>query len=155
MELRAQKIGLFTIVLFLGVILVASGLFIYRNFVISSSTITLITPKTSINAKTAKTSNEREIGLSGTEKLDDKSGMIFYFEESSADNCFWMKDTLIPLDMVFLDDNKKIVTVYENVTPDSYPTEFCPNTDAKYGLEINAGMASEFGLITGSTVHFE
>ncbi len=139
----------------MGVVITASGFFIYDNFATPSGTIKIITPKASINVKTAKTSDERIIGLSGNKRLDKKSGMIFYFDKASKSNCFWMKDTLIPLDMVFLDNDKKIVTVHENVAPDTYPNEYCPIVDARYGLEVNAGMANELGLINGLTLHFE
>ncbi len=155
LEHKAQKLGQSVILLFLVFIVLSGGLLIWKRFINSSNTVKLITPNKVLDAETAKTDSERAVGLSNRSELAENGGMIFYFENSSINNCFWMKDTLIPLDMIFLDSSKKIVTIHQNVSPSTYPDNFCPDTESAYGLEINPGKSQEYGLRVGATLHFD
>jgi uncharacterized membrane protein (UPF0127 family) len=80
---------------------------------------------------------------------------MFLFPKS-GDYPFWMKNTLIPLDMIWIDEGKKIVHVAANVPPckadpcPSYP----PNANAKYVLELAAGVAAKHGLKNGDVLRF-
>jgi len=96
----------------------------------------------------------RQKGLSGRESLSPKSGMLFVFDSSSEKNCFWMKDMKFAIDMVWIDDQKNVVTVTQNVGPDTYPSVFCPEVSVKYGLEINAFSAEKYGIKTGEKLSF-
>ena len=106
----------------------------------------IIAPRGQISAEIADDAGERQNGLSNRKDLAPDAGMLFVFDDSSDQHCFWMKDTLIPLDMIWLDESKNVVTIRENVQPDSYPQSFCPDRDAKYVLEVNAGRASQLGI---------
>ena len=105
MERNARNLGLLVIFLFLGLVIIIGGLLLFKNnqSFNKAPTIMLITPSAALEVETAKTDNERMIGLSSRNSLPGKGGMLFYFDQSSAENCFWMKDTKIPLDMVFID----------------------------------------------------
>ncbi len=102
----------------------------------------------------ADSPQERSKGLSGRSSLPDDRGMVFIFDKPD-ELCFWMKDTLIPLDMIWLDEAKKVTKVEANVQPSSYPDSFCSlEPKDKYVIELNAGKAQEFGIKTGQTLSF-
>jgi uncharacterized membrane protein (UPF0127 family) len=63
---------------------------------------------------------------------------------------FWMKDTLIPLDMFWLDAQGHVVTIASDVSPSSYPHVFYPTGAARYVLETSAGFASAHAIATGT-----
>lgn len=117
----------------------------------NSSTVT-------INNKTfqvalAKTQAEQQKGLGGVEKLEKNSGMLFIFPNSDKHG-FWMKDTLIALDIIWIDADWNIVFIQKNATPDTYPSIFAPNTPALYVLEVNSGISSEYNFKIGDKVLF-
>lgn len=94
---------------------------------------------------------EKSKGLSGRKSLNKKIGMLFIFR-FNARHAFWMKNTLIPLDIIWLDRNLKIVDIKANCEP--CKTFFCrsiiPQKSAKYVLEINGGLCKELGIKVGS-----
>ncbi|MBI5149637.1 MAG: DUF192 domain-containing protein [Candidatus Omnitrophica bacterium] len=94
-------------------------------------------------------------GLQFRRSLDPGSGMLFVFQKSEP-YTFWMKDTLIPLDMIWIDSGRRIVHVEHNVPPcvaDPCP-RYPPGHEALYVLEINAGYAVRLGLQLGETAEF-
>lgn len=96
----------------------------------------------------ARTGEEREKGLSGRKSLAENKGMLFIFEKPDK-HCFWMKDTLINLDIIWLDANQKIVSLHENMVSGSYPTTYCPSTPASYAIELKAGVIKKAKLQAG------
>ena len=94
---------------------------------------------------------ERTRGLMGREFLASDRGMLFIFERE-GNYPFWMKDTLIPLDMIWLNADKEIVYIFENAQPClEEPCEIIyPEGDAMYVLEVNAGVADENNIGVGS-----
>jgi len=103
----------------------------------------------------AKTNTEIEKGLMFRNHLDKDKGMLFIFGEEGVYS-FWMKNTLISLDIIWIDENKKIVFLSENNQP--CHTNNCPSINpgvkAKYVLEINAGIAEELGIKIGESMEF-
>ena len=103
-------------------------------------------------AQVAKTKAQRTKGLMFREKLTDNEAMLFVFETSGVHN-FWMKNCKIALDIIWLDENYKVMAIKPNNQPCSATGE-CPsivaNVVAKYALEINAGLVQKIGLIEGS-----
>jgi len=99
------------------------------------------------NIEIADTAQERETGLMNREYLTPTSGMLFVFDQAGIYN-FWMKNTLIPLDMIWIDENNKIIFIKENAQP--CKTEQCetfgPDEKAKYILEINGGLVGGMEL---------
>jgi len=101
---------------------------------------------------------ERQQGLMFREELEFDSGMLFVFDET-GNYPFWMKNTLIPLDIIWISESGRIVFIYEDVQPCPVDEENClnynPNTDALYVLEINEGRTSELGISVGDKVKFK
>lgn len=137
-----------------GFILIVAGIVIIVGAIFSmqSDDRHLIAPKGTIKIELAKTEIERESGLMNRRKMDKDAGMLFVFDEGDA-NCFWMKNTYIPLDMIWLDANKKVVFVHRNATPLS-EVSLCPDKTATFVLEVNAGQADVLGLSLGAQVQF-
>lgn len=110
----------------------------------------------------AENNFQRERGLMDRKILDQNKGMFFVFDKE--DNySFWMKNTLIPLDIIWINQDKKIVYISENTQPclTSWvgKTFFCPQINpqqnAKYVLEINAGLANKLNIKLGDYVFLE
>lgn len=108
----------------------------------------LAAPRGKLLVEHAVTEEEKYKGLSSRESLPENRGMLFFFDANSA-GCFVMRDTLIPLDMIWLDKDKKVVNVKYNALPESYPQAFCPTGLATYVLEVNAGQAARYGIHDG------
>lgn len=109
------------------------------------------------NVDVAQTPIDRQTGLMFKEKLENSSGMLFIFEES-GEYGFWMKNTLIPLDIIWINENKTIVYINENTLPclDSNNCEvYSPDKEALYVLEINSGKVNELNLSVDSRVEFK
>lgn len=103
----------------------------------------------------AKTDEERASGLMFRNYLAPKSGMLFIFPKEGLYS-FWMKNTRIPLDIIWLDNNKQIVFINKNTKPceDSNCPAVEPEIKASYVLEINAGICDEIGLKIGDRLNF-
>lgn len=104
----------------------------------------------------AKTEKERSVGLMFREEMAENEGMFFIFEKP-GNYGFWMKNTLIPLDIIWIDEDNKIVFMQKSAQP-CKEGEDCksinPNTVAKYVLEINAGLTDKLGLKEGDAINF-
>lgn len=98
----------------------------------------------------------RAQGLMYRDHLKPAEGMLFFFPEE-GEYPFWMKNTRIPLDIIWVDGNRRIAHVKHEVPPchtadcPSYP----PNAMAKYVLELAGGVAKQHGLKAGDTLRFE
>lgn len=101
----------------------------------------------------ANSQEERAQGLMFIKKLKQNRGMLFTFEKD-GDYAFWMKNTLIPLDIIWLDKDGNVVSVAKNTQPCKYdPCEkFKSDVPARFVLEINAGMAEKLGISPGSKI---
>lgn len=112
--------------------------------------------KNCINIEIVKERAERTRGLQFRESMSKDSGMLFIFPESRR-HSFWMKDTLIPLDMIWIDHGQRIVYIEHNVPP-CPPNTSCPSYTppkrALYVLEVNAGIAEELGFKEGIGLDF-
>jgi len=109
----------------------------------------------------AKTYKEKQKGLMFEEYLEKEKGMLFVFDKEGI-YPFWMKNTLIPLDIIWIDKNKKVVFVNENTQPCSNEKELnsvCPSINpeinARYVLEINAGLVKELKIEIGDYAYFD
>ena len=97
------------------------------------------------NVEIAKNEQARTNGLSNRTALRVKNGLLFAFDKMSL-QAFWMKDMLIPLDMIFFDANWKIVEIDSNLSTSSFPKIFGSTVKSQYVLEINANEAISYGL---------
>lgn len=102
------------------------------------------------NTEVVDTQATRERGLSGRESLAQDSAMLFVFDTQDQE-CFWMKDMKFAIDMVWLDENKKVTAIEQNVTLESYPRDYCHNS--KYVVELQAGTVAKLGLKVGDQAH--
>lgn len=91
---------------------------------------------------------ERSRGLMFRESLPRSAGMLFIYETPRRAT-FWMKDTLIPLDMVFADPSGRVTKVHANAQPKDLTT-IDGGEGVKYILEINGGLASRLGIAPGA-----
>jgi uncharacterized protein len=101
----------------------------------------------------ADTPAKREMGLQYRRELADDRGMIFLFPVESQQS-FWMKNTPIPLDMIFINRERKIVGIVEKTAPFSLDPRSVP-APSQYVLEINGGLARRYGIQPGDAVRFE
>ena len=102
-----------------------------------------------IQAEVAATESEREQGLMYREKLGPNEGMVFLFE-APAHVCMWMKNTLIPLSVAFIDENGRIVNI-ENMQPQTTDSH-CAKKPIRYALEMNRGWFKEKNIKPGSMI---
>lgn len=101
---------------------------------------------TRINVELAITPEEQQKGLMFREELQENTGMLFIQSEPRL-TAFWMKNTLIPLDIIFIDENSKIINVERAVPCEQTACVTYPSKDkAKYVLEINAGESKTHNL---------
>ena len=107
----------------------------------------------SFDVEVADTPIKRTIGLMNRTELPQKSGMLFIFDQEGIQG-FWMKSTLIPLDMIFISADKKIVHIQKSAQPckvldcETYSSE----KPAKYVVEINGGLSDKLGIDEGQKV---
>jgi uncharacterized membrane protein (UPF0127 family) len=111
-----------------------------------------------ILAEVADTTEKRARGLMFKESLASDRGMLFTFADAQPWT-FWMKNTRIPLDIIWMDRNKKIIHVERNVPGCSRQDDGCPqyqpNDDALYVLELAAGQADVLALQRGVKLQFD
>jgi uncharacterized protein len=96
---------------------------------------------------------EQARGLMFREKLGPDEGMLFVFQEST-DHAFWMKNTLLPLDMIFIDERREVAGVVERATPLSTEPRSV-GRPSRFVLEVNGGFAAAHGVRVGDRVRFE
>jgi uncharacterized membrane protein (UPF0127 family) len=96
---------------------------------------------------------ERSRGLMFRREMDDDHGMLFIFEQSQPVG-FWMKNTPLPLDMIFISRDKKIVGIVEQAVPFSLDSRSV-GAPSQFVLEINGGLSRRYGLKEGDSVRFE
>ncbi len=109
-------------------------------------------PKTTFTVEIALTDEEQIRGLQGRDSLQPGSGMLFLYPEATP-QAFWMKDVLMPLDIVFADGQGRITQVLKQLPPCLGPVARCSSyrsrSPARYVLELSAGQASAHGLRLG------
>ena len=98
------------------------------------------------------TPEARTQGLSGREMLSTDEAVVFVFAEPSLE-CFWMKDMNFPIDIIWLDTERRVVHLKQSAEPSSYPDErFCPTKPAAYVIETTAHAS---GAKIGQQIHFQ
>ncbi len=141
-----------------GIILLAND-----NTIITPGTQNITTPRQEITiagqenpvifAEIADNDETRARGLMFRESLGPDEGMLFIFNDSQIRN-FWMKDTYISLDIIFIDADKQIINIAENTTPRITTRTYSSTAPAMYVLEVNAGRSQELGLTINTQLEF-
>lgn len=115
---------------------------------------TIVVGQASFNVWIAESDEDRAKGLMKRESLPENQGMWFVFPVSE-NYSFWMKDTLIPLDWIFVDVDGSGQMKVVDIKADNKPkdeTLYAPKAPFRYALEINAGQAAKLGLKVGDAV---
>lgn len=99
----------------------------------------------------ATTPDTRQLGLMYRDELAAGNGMLFIFPES-APQSFWMKNTKIPLDILFIDDTGRIVRLHARTTPFSEDS-LSSDAPVRFVLEVPGGFCADNGIAEGDTVH--
>jgi len=102
-----------------------------------------------ITLECASTPELGELGLSYRDSLAPNHGMLFLFNPPQSAG-IWMKGMKFPLDILWLDQDFRIVTLKERISPDTYPTPFFPAKPVSYVIELPAGFAKAHQLSVGS-----
>lgn len=109
-------------------------------------------PNADLRLEVARTEGQREYGLMNRTSIAPRTGMIFVFSQDGSQS-FWMKDTLVPLDMIFVAADGTVRKVFANVpvlppgvSDDRIPLE---TANAKYVIELGAGDAQREGIVRG------
>ncbi|MFS4467162.1 DUF192 domain-containing protein [Maribacter sp. 2210JD10-5] len=101
----------------------------------------------------AETDYETQTGLMYRKGMETDQGMLFIFPDVAM-HSFYMKNTLFPLDIVYIDEHQKIVSFQENAEPFN-ENGLSSKVPVKYVLEINAGLVEKWSLEIGDTIAFE
>lgn len=108
--------------------------------------------KAKIDIEIADDEYQRELGLMNRRKMEENQGMLFIFPFERFQS-FWMRNTFISLDMIFVDANKTIVTIHKNtqvLSDQSYPS----SKPAKYVVEVVAGFTDKYNIQIGDKIEW-
>lgn len=138
--------GFFILVLI--AVIVIFGIFYFKNgkkqkLVINNDIVLFV--------DVANTEAKRHQGLSFRESLAEDEGMLFIFDREGVYG-FHMPDMNFPIDIFWIDNNKKIISIKQNALPEDYPEIYYPSEKAKYVLETTAGLSEERGIQIGDKV---
>lgn len=105
-----------------------------------------------IDIEVADNGPERQQGLMWRKSMPENEGMLFIFPEMDM-QAFWMKNTIVPLDIIYVDNKKEIVKIYKNTTP--YSEKSMPSEKkAIYVVETVAGFCDKYGITEGDKISF-
>jgi uncharacterized protein len=102
----------------------------------------------------SESEEERNKGLSNIDSIKNNEGMLFVFKEEIVP-LFWMKDMNFPIDIIWINSEKEVVEITEEVYPETYPQTFFPSVPIKYVLEVNSGWCSEKEIKKGDKLYYE
>ena len=130
------------------ILLISLGFFYYKNKKTQACFENIC-----FDLELATTTDELKTGLMYRKNLEENKGMLFIFNTEGY-HSFWMKNTLIPLDIIWINNEDKVVYVAENAQP--CENDSCqsikPSEKAKYVLEITGGLSSKFNITVGDKV---
>lgn len=110
------------------------------------------TTELALHVQIAETDQARTTGLMGVRKMSDHAGMAFLFDGPTTES-FWMKDTLIPLDIAFYDTQGRIVSTFSMVPCTAEPCQlYTPVSEYVGAVEMNGGLLAAHGVTVGDTV---
>ncbi len=101
-----------------------------------------------LHVELAVTRGEKQLGLMYRKSMPENEGMLFVFP-TEGPRSFWMKNTYLELDMIFLNSKREVVSITPRATPLT-ETPRSSEAAAQYVLEVGGGLASKWGVIVGS-----
>lgn len=144
--------------LLLGAFVVILTIVIVITLLLNSrkSTKVLVNGQT-VSVMVAKTDKEKQVGLSGRDKIGENQGMLFVFDKPNYYS-FWMKEMKFPIDIIYINGNK-ITTIVENAKPPLSSNDnlaiYQPSEKSDKVLELNAGSADKLKIKKGTIVKIE
>jgi uncharacterized membrane protein (UPF0127 family) len=148
------------LLLLLGLIIITLSVFAVWNRPTAkqpapdTSSRVMLVGDTRIEVEIVDTPSGRELGLSHRESLESGQGMLFVFEKV-GNYSFWMKDMNFSIDIVWIDENWRIVGVARDILPETYPASFRPPQPVRYVLEVPGGFFDAQNLSVGNLINFE
>jgi uncharacterized membrane protein (UPF0127 family) len=139
----------FPVLLFSFVVSLSASTSLFAQQVQRFPTVTLTAGMHVIKAEVAANDAERQQGLMFREKMGSNEGMVFLFDRP-AEVCMWMKNTLIPLSVAFLDEKGKIINI-EDMQPQTTDSH-CTRKPARYALEMNLGWFRQKNIKPGTSI---
>ncbi len=134
---------LFLLAVFLIGVIFVSGCYL-KNVIVFGNV--------AVNVEIADSDEERMKGLMFRKFLDEDKGMLFVFDDSLP-RAFWMKNTLIPLDIIFISEDLRIINIAEAEPCQKEPCEvYYSQGNAEYVLEVNKGFSKKFNISVGNEV---
>lgn len=115
-------------------------------------TDSLNNPITKIDMEIADTDFDRQLGLMYRKSMEMDQGMLFIFPVQEMQS-FWMRNTFIPLDMIFVNSDKKIVTIHKN-TQILSDQSYASTEPAQYVVEVVAGFTDKFSIKVGDKINW-
>ncbi|MEP7204658.1 MAG: DUF192 domain-containing protein [Candidatus Saccharibacteria bacterium] len=144
-----------TSILIAAMLLVVAGAAVFLLISQLQPTTTLSFGNGVFKARIASTPLTREKGLGGVLELGSQQAMIFVFPRDDTWQ-IWMKDMKVPIDIVWLNHDKKVVYMVKNVSPESSTnTKFTPTSVARYVVELPVGSIVNQRIQIGDTASFE
>ncbi len=110
-------------------------------------------PSVEVRVEVARTLEEHQRGLMHRRSLETDRGMLFVYDDDEVRN-FWMVNTLISLDMIFIDAERRVVGVVHDAEPETRTTRTV-GVPSRYVLEVNGGFCRNRGIDRGASVRFE
>jgi uncharacterized membrane protein (UPF0127 family) len=107
----------------------------------------------SIDIEIADDDTKREVGMMGRPVMEEHQGMLFIFEEE-YNGSFWMRNTILSLDIIFINQQGVIITIHKSTKPFSDDT-YSTTGPAWFVLEVNAGFTDKFGIKEGDVVSWK
>lgn len=109
-------------------------------------------PVKQIEIEIAENDEERTQGLMYRKSMDDSKGMLFIFPNEEPQS-FWMKNTILPLDIIYVNSKREIVKIYKNTTPFS-ETSLPSGKPATYVVEVAGGYTDRYGINEGDLIRY-
>jgi len=106
-----------------------------------------------IDIEVAATEESREQGLMFRTSMVENRGMLFIFDAEEL-HSFWMKNTIMPLDILFINANKEIIKIHKNTMPFQESPSYDSEGPAKYVVEVNAGYCDKYKISRGDKISF-
>jgi len=148
------------------VLIAVAAFFVVNNFIINNEpevkyytfkkegeltfTDSLGNAKIKIDLEIADNEYERQLGLMNRKSMEESQGMLFIFQYERMQS-FWMRNTLIPLDMMFVNKDNKIITIHKNtktLSAQSYPS----TGPAIYVVEVIGGFTDKYKIVVGDKI---
>lgn len=120
-----------------------------QKSVVEAPTITI--GDVSFKAIVVDTQALRRQGLSSRPSLDVDTGMLFIFSDAKV-RSFWMKNMHFAIDIIWIDEDLRVIDITHNVLPETFPETVSPKSPVRYVFEVNSGIAKERNIAIGDPV---